>query len=432
LRDKAGEENRDLVGRIATARAVLALTRYQADTMLNQAQRALEHLSPDSVVSRSSAYWVLGNAHLLVGDRAQARHALSEAIAIGQGAGNTFTTILATIGLGNVQEGDNQLYLASETYQRVLRLAGDQPLQYVSEAHLGLARVLYEWNDLAAAEEHTEQGLQLAREYDRVIDRFVSSEVFLARVKLAQADVAGACALLAEADLAVRKHGFVRRIPEVVAAKVLAYLHQGNRAAAAQLARTHDLPLSQARVHLAQGDARAALTVLGPWRQQVDENEWEDEKLRVAILEALAYHVLGKRAEAFQSLAGALAMAEPGGFVRIFLDEGPPMARLLSEGATRGIMPAYVGRLLKAFENEQRTSEGQPSLSSPQPLPEPLTEREFEVLRLVAEGLSNREIGERLFVALDTVKGHNRRIFGKLQVHRRTEAVARARELGLL
>jgi LuxR family maltose regulon positive regulatory protein len=111
------------------------------------------------------------------------------------------------------------------------------------------------------------------------------------------------------------------------------------------------------------------------------------------------------------------------------------MERLLSETAVREKMPDYVGKLLAAFEAEAQghTSES-PAFTPPaaQPLVEPLSERELEVLQLVAEGLSNREISERLFLALSTVKGHNRNIYGKLQVQRRTEAVARARELGLL
>ena len=120
-------------------------------------------------------------------------------------------------------------------------------------------------------------------------------------------------------------------------------------------------------------------------------------------------------------------MAAPGGFIRTFVDEGPPMARLLSEAAARGLRPDYVGRLLAAFE-----AEGGIAVSPTQPLIEPLSPRELEVFELIAQGLSNREIGERLSIALSTVKGHNRNIYGKLGVQRRTEAVARGRELGLL
>src|SRR5207245_9651162 len=138
-------------------------------------------------------------------------------------------------------------------YRRVLHLAGDQPLQIIYEAHLGLARVLYEWNDLDEASQHGRQSLHLARQYERVIDRFILCEVFLARLKLAQGDVAGAATMLAQASQSARQENFVYRIPEVAAAQVLTLLRQGNLAAAAHLAQTHELPIRQARVPLAHG-----------------------------------------------------------------------------------------------------------------------------------------------------------------------------------
>ena len=104
---------------------------------------------------------------------------------------------------------ENQLYLAAETYRQVLQLAGDLPQPVVCEAYLGLARIFYEWNDLDAAEQYGQQSLQLARQYDKVIDRFVICEVFLARLKLARGDVAGAAAMLAETEQSVRQNNFV-------------------------------------------------------------------------------------------------------------------------------------------------------------------------------------------------------------------------------
>ena len=203
------------------------------------------------------------------------------------------------------------------------------------------------------------------------------------------------------------------------------------------LAQTHELPLSQARVHLAQGDPSAALAVLEPLRQQVEAKGWQDERLKVMVLQAVALHAHGEKDKAVQLLGDALALAEPGGFIRLFVDEGAPMAQLLSEAAARGIMPDYIGKLLAAFAGVQHDEGQTTTLSSSvtcvhSSLVEPLSQRELEVLQLIAQGLSNHEIGERLFLALDTVKGHNRRIFDKLQVQSRTEAVARARELGLL
>jgi len=238
--------------------------------------------------------------------------------------------------------------------------------------------------------------------------------------------------MLAETEQTVRKNNFVHRIPEVAAAQVLVLLRQGDLAAAAHLAQTHLLPISQARVNLAQGDTSAALALLSPLRQQMEAKGWADELLKVMVLQTVALHVHGEKDRAVQLLGDALTLAEPGGFIRIFVDEGAPMAQLLLEAASHGVMPDYIGKLLAAFDAEERKSQPKSDLSPDQPLIEPLSQRELEVLQLIAQGLSNHEICERLFLALDTVKGHNRRIYDKLQVQRRTEAIARARELGLL
>ncbi|HEX6555912.1 MAG TPA: LuxR C-terminal-related transcriptional regulator [Ktedonobacteraceae bacterium] len=428
------DNTRDLIGRIAAIRATLATNQYQVETIIAQSRRALEHLHPNNLAFRTSTAWKLGFAYFLQGDRAAARRAITEVISIGQASGNTMYTLLATIALGALQEVDNQLSLAAQTYRHVLQLVDESPvLAAACEAHLGLSRVLYEWNDLDAALAHGQQSLHLARQYERVIDRFVLCEVLLARLKLAQGDVAGAAALLAEADRSVHEQNFVLRMPEVAAAQVLTLLRKGSLSAAAHLAQAHDLPLSQARVHLAQGDTSAALAVLEPWRRHVEVKEWEDERLKVMVLQAVALQAHGEKDKAVQLLFDALALAEPGGFIRLFVDEGLPMAHLLSQAEVSGMMPDYTGKLLAVFKAEEQKREDTSSLPPPaQPLIEPLSHRELEVLHLMAQGLSNQEMSERLFLALDTVKGHNRKIFGKLQVQRRTEAIARARELGLL
>jgi LuxR family maltose regulon positive regulatory protein len=293
------------------------------------------------------------------------------------------------------------------------------------EAHLGLARIFYEWNDLEAAEQHGRESFRLAQQMGST-DRPVACDAFLARLKLAQGDMDGAAAILAEADYLVRQNHFVLLAPEVAAAQVLVLLRRGDLAGAAQLAESYDLPISQARVFLAQGNMSAALAALMAYRQQTEKKSWADERLKAMVLQAVAMNAHGGRDEAMQFLADALALAKPGGFIRLFVDEGLPMKHLLQEAASRGIAPDYTRRLLAAFS----------SAGAKQLIPlsgaEALSDRELEVLRLIAEGLSNREISERLFLALSTVKGHSRNIFEKLQAQRRTEAVARARDLGLL
>jgi LuxR family transcriptional regulator, maltose regulon positive regulatory protein len=426
------ERTRDLIGQIAAVRATLALTPYQPETVLAQSRRALEYLDPENLFSRAMAHWTLGAAYQLQGDRAAARGAYTEVIENSQASEDLFTTIMATMCLGILQEADNQLHLAVQTYQRILQLAGDQPLPHLCEAHLGLARVLYEWNDLEVAEQHRRQSLYLARQSDHAVEYSIACEVFLARLSLARGEASDAAALLAEASQSAQQHNVVSRMPEIAAAQVLTFLRQGSLSAAVHLAQAHELPLSQARVHLAQGDPSTALAVLARQRELVEAKGWKDEQLKVMVLQAVAARAHGEKDKAVYLLVDALAMAEPAGFIRLFLDEGLPMISLLSEAMALGRMPDYIRKVLTAYEAEQQQSENSLSPPPAQPLLEPLSSRELEVLRLVAAGLSNQEISERLFLALGTVKGHNQNIFGKLGVQRRTEAIARARELGLL
>ena len=404
---------------------------------------------PTTVLDARPSLWVRHASALLVGGQTtgveEKLRAAEAALAVALQGAEPDDKTRALIGQiaahrATLALNDSQLDAQSralDTYRRYLQLLGDQPPLSANEAYLGMGRIFYEWNDLDAAEQHGQQSLQLARQYDKSIDRFVICEVFIARLKLARGDVAGAAAMLAETEQSVRQNNFVQRMPEVAAVQVKVLLRQGNLAAAADLAGKYELPLIRARVLLAQGDPSAALAVLRPLRQQMEAQGLADERFKAMILQAVALRANGDKDEAVQSLGEALALAEPGGFIRIFVDEGAPMAHLLSEAAAEGIMPDYVGKLLAAFEDltkdEGPTTQLASSVRSrPSSLVEPLSPRELEILRLITQGLSNREIGERLFLALDTVKGHNRTIFDKLQVQSRTEAIARARELGLL
>jgi LuxR family maltose regulon positive regulatory protein len=272
------------------------------------------------------------------------------------------------------------------------------------------------------------------------VDTFASCKVLLACLKLAQRDAAGAAAILAEAEAFVHQHHFLHQMPAIAAAQVLTMLQEGNLTAAAAVAEKHELPISRARVHLAQGDPAKALAALEPLRQEVEAKGWQDERLKVLVIQAIALHALGEKDKAVELLCEALTLAEPEGYIRIFVDEGEPMRGLIlafqlwiekqSHDRTHALS-GYIERLLAALE--QPAAVLQPNINDLKSTRiEPLSQRELEVLRLIAQGLSNREISERLFLALNTVKGHNQKIYSKLQVQSRTEAIARARELGLL
>lgn len=428
------EKARDLIGHIASIRATIAVSQHQAEAILSQSERALAHLHPDNLPVRTATTWTLGYAYQLQGDRAAAEKAYAEALSISQKIGHVMITMMATLGLGILQEADNQLFMAAETYRSVLALAGDPPLPAACEAHLGLARIFYEWNDLDAAMQHGQRSNLLAKQFEHT-DRVVAGAVFLAKLRLARGEMRDAAALLNEAEHLARRRNYANQLPHIAETQVLAQLQQGNLPAAAHLAQKHKLPVSKARVLLAEGDTTGALAVLEPLLSRMEDKKHGDERLKVMVLLAVTLHSHGEIEKATQNLADALTMAEPGGFIRTFLDEGKPMHKLLRAAAARPLMEDYHGKLLAAFAAEELKNGDNKIRCPAQPagfLIEPLTERELQVLRLIAQGHSNREISEQLFIALSTVKGHNRIIFDKLQVKRRTEAVALARKLGLL
>ncbi|WP_138753093.1 LuxR C-terminal-related transcriptional regulator [Paenibacillus sinopodophylli] len=434
-RVEPAERWKDLVGHIASIRATMAVSRHQAGTIIEQSLLALDNLYLDNLPVRAATTWALGYAYHLQGDRISAKAAYMDALTSSQTIGHFIITIMANLGIGNLQEAANQLDLAAQTYKHVLQLAGDPPLTIACEAHLGLARIMYEWNDLKAAEQHLLWSIKLAGQIENT-DRVVASEVFLARIRLAQGAVIEAEAISANAMLCASKHQFDQQKVAAAAVQVAALLHQGNLTAADALVQTQYMPLSQVRVQLAQGNTSAAISLLERFGAEAEERGWQDEHLKLKVVESIARAAYGDRNKALQILENTLMLAQPAGMVRIFIDEGLGMKTLLSQAASKGIMPDYIGKLIAVYDGREVKSNTRlyprADHSVAESLFESLSERELSVLQYIAQGLSNREISERLNLALSTVKGYNRVIFDKLQVARRTEAVARAREIGIL
>ena len=434
------EWSRNLVGKIAVGRAMLAATLYQSETSLIYANRALEYLHPDNTAYRSSAIQYIGFAHYIQGDRDEADQAYNEALSLAQAVGDNEGVLLAITRLAQVHELRNQFHQAAEKYQHALQLIGEDPIPFATVVYLGLARIYFEWNDLDTAEKYGELSFQLARLCDQVVDRLILSELFMSQIKLTRGDVAGAANFLKQAEQNTRQWEFAARVPSIAVQQVLIHLNQGNIDAAVEIAQQNDLPILQARTLIAQGDPSAALAVLVPHRQKMEEKGWENNQLATMVLQALALHLVGEKEPALQVLSEALTLAEPGGFIRLFVEQDEPM-RLLILGFRAWIenqpgvrihpLRGYVDKLLAAFTTTQAVLVS-PTKNPQSELIEPLSQRELEVLQLICQGLSNQEICQRLYLALDTVKGHNRRIFEKLQVHRRTEAIAKARELNLI
>ncbi|TCZ72152.1 LuxR family transcriptional regulator [Paenibacillus albiflavus] len=428
------DQTKDLIGHIAAVRATLSVNSNQAETIITESLRALEYLHPDNLPIRTSTLWTMGFAYQLQGNRISAGKAYAEVLAISQKIGHVIITITSTLGLGNIQEKENMLYLAAESYREVITLATD-PLPLVAyEAKMCLGRLYYEWNDLDNALLYARQSIHDAKQFE-MIDRVIAGEVLLAKVMLGRGEMSGAATILEKVELLSLQHKLVHQIPRIAALQVDLFLHQNNLLAAEQLAKRHELRLKLAQVHLMQGNTSSALSILDPLRVHMEEKGLKDEHLQVLILQAVVLHAHGHKSKSKQFTIHALKAAESGGFIRIFVDLGIPMRNLLHEVADQVRMTDYLAKLLGAFdemEQHRGVKSNQLLTNSANLLIEPLSERELEVLYLIAQGHSNNEISKKLFIALPTVKGHNRIIFEKLQVKRRTEAVARARELGLL
>jgi LuxR family maltose regulon positive regulatory protein len=310
----------------------------------------------------------------------------------------------------------------------------------------GLADLLRECNQLDAAYEHAMTGVELRR---RLGGYWVVGDLPLMRLLQARGDVEGALSTLREVEQIVQTHHFQLAAKLAFnAARVEQWLAVGDVETASQWAKACNggselEQIALARLRLAQGRAVEAQHLLDRQQSLAEEGARVGRRIEILGLQALALEASGRSGEAGAVLSQALALARPEGYVRVFLDLGPPLRRLLErlavqdaglesrEAPIESITRNYVHDLLRAFQQEREASK---RLTPPPAdlLVDPLTGRELEVLRLLAEGLTNKEMAARLIVAPSTVKQHLKNIYGKLDVHSRTQAVARGRERDLM
>ena len=447
------EEFRRLPGAIAILRAGQALAPGDLLGTVTYARRALDLLPEDDHLWRGAAAALLGLASWASGDLEAAHRSYAEGMAILQRAGYISDAVGGAMTSADIRIAQGRLREAMRTYERALRLAteqGDPAMRGTADMHVGMGEIHRERNDLHAATQHLlrskEQG-----EHTGFPQYPYRWRVAMARIREAKGDLHDALDLLDEAEH-VYVSDFHPNVRPIAASRARVWVAQGRLDEALDWARERGLSahddlgyvrefehVTLARVLLARyksdREERSMLEAMGLLErllQAAEEGGRTGSVIEILVLQALAYEAQSDSPAALVPLKRALALAEPEGFIRIFVDEGRPMAQLLCEAAARRIMPDYTAKLLAVLEAEERKSEDESHLPPAQSLTEPLSQRELEVLRLIAQGLSNREISERLFLAVITVKGHNRNIFRKLQVRRRTEATARARELGLL
>jgi LuxR family maltose regulon positive regulatory protein len=361
--------------------------------------------------------------------------------------------------LAQVKLAQGRLREAIQLYREALQLVAERggEREGGNGLYVGLGALLYECNELEEAERLVQHGIDLARKEENALV-IIGGKITLARVLQAQGNEHEADDLIQQAIKLAQQQNITWTwvTGPVWTSQVRLWLAQGNLAAAAQWAhegrrnapghgnKQPPPPYFQeieemllARLSLAHHKHTEALEVLDRLQTEALVDARMDHVLEILILKALTYQEQGNLASALSALASALEVAEPEGYIRTFVDEGPAMAALLRKRrAAQSGETEYVDKLLEAFEQgEEPVEPASPpdrQRNVPQPLIEPLSDRELEVLHLMATGASNQEIAEALVIAVNTVKRHARNIFDKLGVGNRTQAVARARELGLL
>jgi len=436
-----------VAGHAAMIRAYAAAVNGDMLLAAEYAGRALERLPTDDAMARSWALAHLGRTSHWAGDLETASQALQEAARISQAAGNRYIAVKVLCDLGVTHFGRGQLHQAADTLRHAIELAerdtgrDEHPLPVIGYAHNQLAELLCEWNDLEAALGHAREGIALCKQWGQA-DLLAAGYLSLAEVRLAVGVSDGALHAIQSAGQAASRISswFLTRVGRMEA---LAHLARGDVAAARRWARESGLspddefgPPSEslyrtlARVLSAQGRFGEALRLLDRLLGMAEAAGAAGRIVQIRVLQALALQAGGQAEPALTALETALCLAEPEGYVRTFIGEGEPIGPLLRQAAARGIQVDYVRALLDALEREAATPRA--SATAGPALVEPLTERELEVLRLLAVGLPNREIADTLVIAVGTVKAHLKNIYGKLEVHNRTEAANRAGDLNLV
>ncbi|MGB0384752.1 MAG: LuxR C-terminal-related transcriptional regulator [Ardenticatenaceae bacterium] len=479
----------DLLGGTMALRAFVARQRGDGDAAIGFLRHSLAHLPKENVFARGMNTFFLANALYGKGDTNAASRLYPEAIALCLAAGNMLAATGAIQSLATLQMMEGRLHEAKATLLKALfqlTAPNKAPLQATTFLYLGLGKVLYEQNELQDAETYLQQGTNLFKRSSSLPAGL--GYLTLAQVKHALGDEEGARLALQQGEQVYRSMEAGSKDAAYVAThRVRCLLAVGDLAAAIRWAQECDVHVDQkptyahefelitlAHVLIAQAKAllRQAQEPLlrprslslskgrAPQAQEPDHLAHATKLLQrlhksataggrtgrvieILVLQAIAHAAQNKRPQALSALEQALTLAEPEGYVRLFLDQGTSMATLLYEAAAQGIKPHYIGRLLAAFPDIQATpttksalrqAQGSASNRQKQPaqLVEPLSQREIEVLHLIADGLTNRQIANHLHLSLNTVKGHTRKIYGKLGVNSRTQAIGKARAFGIL
>jgi len=448
-----------IIGWVLDTRAGIFLFSGDIPQAVSLAHQALALLPESEVIPRASALTTTTRAYLVSGDVTPAsEHAVAAAVALIRTSDNPFAAVSSICLLARLHILQGRLRQAAATYARVVQVIPRPEVLQTTPSSLfyyfGLGDLLREWNELDVAKRHLAQGMALVNETLTVEPTAAMlGYTALARLQQAQGNTTAALATLdALARLAQQRHFAPHLMTLEAAVRAQLELAQGNMAAAIHWADTSGLSaqdedlryphegeyLTLARVRIAQAHDNLASPFLQDVLRLLARLLWDAEAkarlcsvLEILVLRVLALEAQGDRTSALSTLERALVLAAPEGYIRLFVDEGASMQALLRHARGRSAVPWYVATLLSAF-GEQNVSDLPLPAARPSALLEPLTEREREVLRLLLEGASNREIAHRLVLSVNTVKRHVYNICGKLGVQNRSQAIIRARDLNLL
>jgi LuxR family maltose regulon positive regulatory protein len=439
---------------LATAGAVRSLhARLQGDPQdaIEHARRALALLPEDNLDPRPFASLCLAEAYRAADDLEAANATFAETVELGLAAGHDYIALTAMGSLAHLRMAQGRLREADASLRQTLGFASERGVELlpaVGRVRIGMGELLYERDDLEASERELVLGTELVERAGE-LEVLVRGQVALSQVRRARGDTEGALKLAHKAERLARETSAPQAIADAALWEARLHLMRNElQAAASDLESASDVGdvprstrdaerISLARLLVAREDHDEALQMLDRLREAAEAADRRGSVIEILALQALALRAVSKKERAVSTLAEALVLAEPEGYVRTFVDEGSPMAGLLSgvlEARQRGRLdspsrvPAYyLRKLLAALERDASETD-----TLAVGLPEALSERELEVLQLIAAGKSNRRIASELFVSVGTVKTHINNVYRKLDARSRTQALARAKELKLL
>jgi LuxR family maltose regulon positive regulatory protein len=456
-------ENRALRGELSAILAGIITSGNDPHRIIQEAEEALTYLPEENLLSRARATLALGIAYAYSDEVPNAIRTYQQSRDLALGAQNPFLATVAIELIAGIQiYHQGSLAEAARNLEQALEWGKRKHGTYYAFtglAHSLLAEINLEWNELAAATRYLETGLDLVQR-GGIGHSLVHTYCAQARLKMVLGETEAAREALRTADQAAQANPLMQFLIHNLACQAKLALHLGDTEAALRWASgsEHKFPkrlpvhlhefqqIALARVYLTRDDIKRTLETLALIHPQAESAGRTAHLIEISILEALAYQALNDSAAAVECLQAAINLAAPEGYVQMFLEHGEPMARLLRGLVERGMATAYANKLLTAYEAQkqfvdpesrtvtaapERTGRGASPLTT-SPLIEPLTDRELEVLHLMADGLTYNEIAGQITVSLNTVRTHVKNIYSKLLVHKRSEALSRARDLDLL